>query len=110
MMLATPPPVPTNSSGLSVAAPAREAQWQAWHRGAAGRSGFYPTGHVAITWPSGALVRRGALLDLGATGWTAAVPTIRAAAVEPSLKLVALRGLAETSGDSQVLDVMDALL
>lgn len=56
------------------------------------------------------LVRRGALLDLGATGWTAAVPTIRAAAVEPSLKLVALRGLAETSGDPQVLDVMDALL
>ena len=56
------------------------------------------------------LVRRGALLDLGATGWTAALPTISAAAVEPSLKLVALRGLAEKSEDPDVLDVMDALL
>tara|TARA_E500000178_G_scaffold194396_1_gene192392 strand:+ start:1112 stop:1882 length:771 start_codon:yes stop_codon:yes gene_type:complete len=56
------------------------------------------------------LVRRGALLDLGAAGWTAAVPMIQAAAVEPSLKLVALKRLAETSGDPQVLDVMDALL
>ena len=37
------------------------------------------------------LVRRGALLDLGATGWIAGVPSIRTAAVEPSLKLVALR-------------------
>ena len=56
------------------------------------------------------LVRRGALLDLGATGWTEALTTMSAAAVEPSLKLVALRGLAEKSGDPQVLDVMDALL
>ena len=56
------------------------------------------------------LVRRGALLDLGTTGWIAAVPSIRAAAVEPSLKLVALKGLAEKSGDPQVLDAMDALL
>ena len=56
------------------------------------------------------LVRRGALLDLGATGWTAAVETMSAAAVEPSLKLVALKGLAEQSSDPAVLDVMDALL
>ena len=56
------------------------------------------------------LVRRGALLDLGATGWTAAVESMSAAAVEPSLKLVALKGLAEQSSDPAVLDVMDALL
>jgi phycocyanobilin lyase alpha subunit len=56
------------------------------------------------------LVRRGALLDLGATGWTASLPAIEAATVESSLKLVALRGLAEQSGDSTILDVMDRLL
>ena len=57
------------------------------------------------------LVRRGALLDLGATGWLAAVPSIRPAAVEPSLKLVALRELAERNDDSDdVLDAMDGLL
>ena len=56
------------------------------------------------------LVRRGALLDLGATGWTAAATTMSTAAVEPSLKLVALRGLVEKSGDLRVLDVMDTLL
>lgn len=56
------------------------------------------------------LVRRGALLDLGATGWTTAVENISGAAVEPSLKLVALRGLAERSEDEQVLNTMDALL
>ena len=56
------------------------------------------------------LVRRGALLDLGATGWLAAVPSIRTAAVEPSLKLVALRGLAEHSVDPEILDAMDGLL
>ena len=57
-----------------------------------------------------ALVRRGALLDLGATGWTAAGSAISAAAVEPSLKLVALRGLAEHSEDPAVLKAMDALI
>ncbi len=56
------------------------------------------------------LVRRGALLDLGATGWTAALPAIKTAAVEASLKLVALRGLAECSDDTAVLDAMDDLL
>jgi phycocyanobilin lyase alpha subunit len=57
------------------------------------------------------LVRRGALLDLGATGWIAAVPSIRSAAVEPSLKLVALRELAEHNDDpDEVLDAMDGLL
>ena len=58
-----------------------------------------------------ALVRRSALLDLGATGWMAAVPSIRSAAVEPSLKLVALRELAEHNNDPDgVLDAMDGLL
>ena len=57
------------------------------------------------------LVRRGALLDLGATGWIEAVPSIRSAAVEPSLKLVALRELAEHNDDpDEVLDAMDGLL
>jgi phycocyanobilin lyase alpha subunit len=57
------------------------------------------------------LVRRGALLDLGATGWIAAVPSIRSAAVEPSLKLVALRALAERNDEpNDVLDAMDGLL
>ena len=56
------------------------------------------------------LVRRGALLDLGATGWGPALPAIKAAAVEASLKLVALRGLAESSHDIEVLDAMDDLL
>ena len=56
------------------------------------------------------LVRRGVLLDLGATGWIAALPAIEAATVEASLKLVALRGLAEQSDETQVLDAMDRLL
>lgn len=56
------------------------------------------------------LVRRGVLLDLGATGWTAALPAIESASVEASLKLVALRGLAEQSDDTKVLDAMDRLL
>ena len=59
----------------------------------------------------GAAPRRGALLDLGATGWIAAVPSIRTAAVEPSLKLVALREVAERNDDpDDVLDAMDRLL
>ena len=46
------------------------------------------------------LVRRGALLDLGATGWLAApCPRSKTAAVEPSLKLVALREVAERNVD-----------
>jgi phycocyanobilin lyase alpha subunit len=56
------------------------------------------------------LVRRGVLLDLGATGWTPALPAIESASVEASLKLVALRGLAEQSDDTKVLDAMDRLL
>ena len=39
-----------------------------------------------------------------------ALPAIKAATVENSLKLVALRGLAEKSDDTTVLDAMDALL
>ena len=56
------------------------------------------------------LVRRGVLLDLGAAGWTPALQAIASATVEASLKLVALRGLAEQSDDIAVLDVMDRLL
>ncbi len=56
------------------------------------------------------LIRRGVLLDLGATGWMPALPAIQAAAIENSLKLVALRGLAEKSEDTCVLDAMDGLL
>ena len=33
------------------------------------------------------LIRRGVLLDLGATGWMPALPAIQAAAAENSLKL-----------------------
>ena len=48
---------------------------------------------------------------LGATGWIAAMPSIRTAAVEPSLKLVALREVAERNDDpDDVLDAMDGLL
>ncbi|BEV36070.1 HEAT repeat domain-containing protein [Synechococcus sp. M16CYN] len=57
------------------------------------------------------LVRRGVLLDLGAAGWIATLPAIEAATVEASLKLVALRGLAEEhSGDIRVFNAMDRLL
>lgn len=56
------------------------------------------------------LVRRGALLDLGATGWRPSVSSIMSAAVESSLKLVALRGIAEKTDDASVLDAMDHLL
>ena len=65
---------------------------------------------IALLQHPEALVRRGALLDLGATGWTEAGPAISKAAVEPSLKLVALRGLAEHSEDPQLLDAMDELI
>ena len=56
------------------------------------------------------LIRRGVLLDLGATGWMPALPAIQEAAIESSFKLVALRGLAEKSEDTAVLNAMDALL
>ena len=56
------------------------------------------------------LVRRGVLLDLGAAGWTPSLQAIESATVEASLKLVALRGLAEQSDDTNVLDAMDRLL
>ena len=56
------------------------------------------------------LVRRGALLDLGATGWLDALPHIKTATVEASLKLVALRGLAEQNEAIDVLNAMDELL
>ena len=62
-------------------------------------------------------VRRAALMDLGAVGWRPALEPIRATLAENSLKLIALRGLAERDLapdlDAEleaVLDVMDALL
>ena len=67
-------------------------------------------------------VRRAALMDLGAAGWRQALDPIAATLAENSLKLIALRGLAEpSSGEAPaasqpdsatvaVLDVMDALL
>lgn len=69
-------------------------------------------------------VRRAALMDLGAVGWRPALPAIEATLAENSLKLIALRGLAEhprEPNDSEsldrdgdplviVLNAMDALL
>ena len=59
-------------------------------------------------------VRRAALLDLGATGWRPALTAISNTLAENSLKLIALRGLAETAEDDAVdeaiLDAMDSLL
>ena len=59
-------------------------------------------------------VRRAALMDLGATGWYPALDAISNTLAENSLKLIALRGLAEQADnpapDEAVLDAMDALL
>lgn len=62
-------------------------------------------------------VRRAALMDLGAAGWRPALTPIAATLAENSLKLIALRGLAEQpsashtdAGTVAVLDAMDALL
>ena len=64
-------------------------------------------------------VRRAALMDLGAVGWLPALPAIEATLAENSLKLIALRGLAEHPSNPAeasehdpitVLNAMDALL
>ena len=63
-------------------------------------------------------VRRAALMDLGAAGWRPALEPIAATLAENSLKLIALRGLAESrptalphdEAAEAVLAVMDALL
>jgi phycocyanobilin lyase alpha subunit len=62
-------------------------------------------------------VRRAALMDLGAVGWRPALAAIRGTQAENSLKLIALRGLAERplgqeAGTSleAVLEAMDDLL
>jgi phycocyanobilin lyase alpha subunit len=62
-------------------------------------------------------VRRAALMDLGAAGWHQALEPIAATLAENSLKLIALRGLAEMpcahphgQATEAVLDAMDALL
>ncbi|WP_411871333.1 HEAT repeat domain-containing protein [Vulcanococcus limneticus] len=47
-------------------------------------------------------VRRAALMDLGAVGWRPALEPIAATLAENSLKLIALRGLAESDGDQPV--------
>lgn len=69
-----------------------------------------------------AQVRRGVLLDIGAVGWLPSLTMIQTSAVENSIKLIALRGLAEhprglvAAGVSEqeacnlVLSAMDALL
>lgn len=44
-------------------------------------------------------VRRAALMDLGAVGWRPALEPIAATLAENSLKLIALRGLAESGGE-----------
>ena len=67
------------------------------------------------------LVRRGALLDLGATGWRPAAGAIVACRVENSLKLLALRQLLEHPlgspapttvgpGEQELLQLMDGVL
>ncbi|HJN36397.1 MAG: HEAT repeat domain-containing protein [Prochlorococcus sp.] len=69
-------------------------------------------GHTSV------LIRRGALLDLGAAGWMPSLPAIQATQAENSLKLIALKGLAEQARRDQaneksitaVLAAMDALL
>lgn len=59
-------------------------------------------------------VRRAALMDLGATGWRPALTPITNTLAENSLKLIALKGLAETAEvdavDEAILDAMDSLL
>lgn len=63
-------------------------------------------------------VRRAALMDLGAAGWHPALEPIAATLAENSLKLIALRGLAENAAVPAsldgaavaVLEAMDALL
>ena len=62
-------------------------------------------------------VRRAALMDLGAAGWRPALEPIASTLAENSLKLIALKGLAEQpsashadAGTVAVLDAMDALL
>ena len=62
-------------------------------------------------------VRRAALMDLGAAGWRQALEPITTTLAENSLKLIALRGLAEMPpahvhghATEAVLEAMDALL
>jgi phycocyanobilin lyase alpha subunit len=59
-------------------------------------------------------VRRAALMDLGAAGWSPALESIRRTLAENSLKLIALRGLVENGlppdhSDSDVAAVLEAM-
>ena len=56
------------------------------------------------------LVRRSAMLDLGTSGHPDALEAIEAAAVESSLKLIALKALAEHTTNDAIFDAMDRLL
>ena len=69
---------------------------------------------LALLGDSQLLVRRAALMDLGAAGWRPAAAAISATLAENSLKLIALRGLVENGrgepGDEALLLTMDNLL
>ena len=96
---------------------------------AANRALLQVTGHSrwsnafqALVQHPSAQVRRGVLLDIGAVGWIPALEMIQTSAVENSIKLIALRGLAEhprglveanmseQEACDLVLSAMDALL
>ena len=69
---------------------------------AANRALLQITGHSrwsnafqALVQHPSAQVRRGVLLDIGAVGWLPSLDMIQTSAVENSIKLIALRGLAE---------------
>jgi phycocyanobilin lyase alpha subunit len=69
---------------------------------------------LALRGDSQLLVRRAALMVLGAAGWRPAAAAISATLAENSLKLIALRGLVENGrgepGDEALLLTMDNLL
>ena len=65
---------------------------------------------IALLNNSEPLVRRGALLDLGACGHLQGLDAIQTAAVESSLKLIALKMLAESTASELIFNAMDELL
>lgn len=65
---------------------------------------------IALLDNSEPLVRRAALLDLGACGRLEGLNAIQAAGVESSLKLIALKMLAESTANETIFNAMDELL